>query len=98
MASILKVSEWESSTGRTNVADTTTYTPWWRIPRFLGISLTDYVLLLKNEYHASHFVYYPEKELLLFSWDKTNKAYAHKFMLYINRMARNGNWQVEKWK
>lgn len=89
-----KVAEWQSGSGNWYVADTTTFTKWWQIPRFLNISLDEYIKLLVNDYKVDDICYNKEKDVLLFSWENTTMS--HKFMLFINRMARNGNWQVNK--
>lgn len=89
-----KVAEWQSGSGSWYVADTATFTKWWQIPRFLNIGLDEYVKLLVNDYKVDDICYNKEKDVLLFSWK--NNTMSHKFMLFINRMARNGNWQIDK--
>ncbi|HAH17785.1 MAG TPA: hypothetical protein DCL29_02020 [Eubacterium sp.] len=102
MAHLLKVTEWQSSSGKWYVADTSDLakdsSAWWHPARMLGISLTDYISLLINEYHADIDAWFPEsnngKSLLLFSWKSENYKYAHKYTLDINRIARNKNWSI----
>lgn len=69
---------------------------WWIPPRFLGISLEDWIIKLQEEHHATIDGFYPKsnnrKSLLLYHWDNYNDA--HKFCLYLNRMARNHNWTI----
>ena len=91
---IFKVSEWLSAAKRWYVADTTTFSKWWIIPRFLNMSLEEYILLLKNTYHASHFKYDFAKNTLIFSWAEKDYTYAHKYMLWVNRMAKNHSWSI----
>lgn len=88
-----KISEWQGGSGRWYAGYTTIIGDegkWWYIPRKLGISLDEYIIILKDVYKASHFGYCAETECLVFSFD--NYGDAHKFVLYINRMARNGSW------
>lgn len=100
MAHLYKASEWQSPTGRWFVDDTSDLAndsaAWWIPARILGLSLVDYVNLLINEYHATIDKWCPDsndgKSLLLFHWDKY--ADAHRYLLYINRIARNKNWTI----
>lgn len=94
-----KASEWQSGT-RWCVADTSDLAhdsaAWWIPARILDLSLEDFVLMLINDYHATIDGWYPEanngKSLLLFSWK--NYSDAHKYLLYINRIARNKHWTI----
>ena len=100
MAHLYKCSEWTDSTKKWYVADTSDLAnnsaAWWIPARILGLSLTDYILLLKNEYNANIVGWYPNsnngKSLLIFNWNNYNDA--HKYLLYINRIARNKNWTI----
>ena len=89
MAHLLKLSEWESPTGWhcndvSDLARGSGY--WWHIPRMLDISVTDYILLLKNQYHATDFHYNPDKNVLLWKWE--NYSDCHSFLLMVNKKAR----------
>ena len=94
-----KASEWQSGT-KWHVADVTDLAHdsavWWIPARMLNLSLEDFILMLVNEYNATIDGWYPEanngKSLLLFSWK--NYADAYKYLLYINRVARNKNWTI----
>ena len=96
---IYKASEWQNGS-KWYVADTSDLAKdsagWWIPARILGLSLEDFIMMLINEYHATIDGWYPEsnngKSLLLFSW--ANYADAHKYQLYINRVARNKNWTI----
>lgn len=89
-----KISEWQSGSGRWYAADTATFTKWWAIPRFLNIGFDKYIEMLKNEYKVDEIVYNSEANVLLFSWK--NNTMCHKFVLFVNRMARKGCWNVDK--
>ena len=99
MAHLYKASEWEVA-GKWYIADTSDLgndsAAWWIPARIIGISLTDYILLLQNEYHAIIDKYCPNannnKSLLIFHWDSYTDA--HRYLLYINRIARNKNWTI----
>ncbi len=100
MAHIYKATEWESTGGKWNVADTSDLAHdsagWWIPARILNLSLEDYIYLLINEYNAVIDKFYPEsnngKSLLIFHWDNYNDA--HRYLLYINRVARNKQWTI----
>lgn len=100
MAHMYKASEWTDASRKWHVADTSDLAndsaAWWIPARILGLSLVDFVLLLKNEYNANITGWYPDsnngKSLLLFNWDNYNDA--HRYLLYINRIARNKNWTI----
>ena len=102
MAHLLKVAEWQDTAGRWRVADTSDLAndsaAWWHPARMLNMPLEEYVNLLINEYHADIDGWFPEsnngKSLLLFSWSNENYSYAHKYLLYINRISRNKNWSI----
>ena len=94
-----KMIEWTDPTGRWMVAANesakTAKGKWWYPARMMKISLIEYVDLLR-EYGADDIHYYPPLEdgiggdVLCFSFAKY--ADAHKFLLYINRLARKGAW------
>lgn len=89
MSHILKFSEWETATGwRCNdvsdLANGSGY--WWNVPRMLNMELTDYVLFLKEHFHATHFTYNIERNLLLWKWNSYNDC--HKFTLFVNNEAK----------
>lgn len=99
---VFKASEWKDANGRWHVADTSDLAKdsaaWWIPARFLNISLEDYILMLINDYHAHIDAWRPHsnnnKSLLLFSWNPEDYQYAHKYYLWINRIARNKNWTI----
>lgn len=98
MAHLYKATEWIIGT-KWYVADTSDLAndsaAWWIPARILGLSLEDYILILINEYHAE-IKWFPDsnngKSLLVFSF--VNYSDAHKYLLYINRIARNKNWSI----
>lgn len=92
MKQILKFSEWQGGADEWRCADTTTWTGWWYPARMLNISVTDYILLLKNKYHAENFYYIKDKNLLIWSW--TNYNDCHAFVLFINKEARQRKFYV----
>lgn len=92
MSHLLKYTEWQSANGQWHTGDTTRLAKgsnyWWHIPRMLNISLTDYILLLKDKFHATNFKFFPDNECLLL-WDWQNYNDCHNFTLFVNREARN---------
>jgi hypothetical protein len=97
MKHLYKVNEWESAS-RWYVNDTQDLAgvagEWWVAARVLGLSLPEYVCLLKDKFDASHFFFRGdvEKSLLMFSFDTQLDARAYKN--YINEVARNKNFLV----
>lgn len=99
MSRLYKASEWQigSNWYVADISDLTNDSAAWWIPaRFLNLSLEDYILKLKNEYNAIIDRFCPSanngKSLLIFHWDNYNDA--HRYLLYINRIARNKNWTI----
>lgn len=94
-AHLYKVTEWECS-GKWHCNDVNNFTgdgcQWYTPARLLGISLEDYILKLVNEFGCDNIHYSAEKNVLIFCWSEYSKC--HKYVLWINRMARNGNWIV----
>lgn len=101
MARLFKVAEWQDTTSKEwcvgnqdDLAHGSNY--WWLPPRFLGMALDDWILKLKNEFNAKISYIKPSKTapcgILLYHWDKYEDA--HKYVLWINRLARNNNWTI----
>lgn len=95
MSHLLKLTEWESPTGwhcgdTSDLANGSGY--WWHIPRMLGIELSDYIFLLKDNFHATNFSYNKEKNVLLWHWK--NYADCHKFVLYVNKKSRERSFFI----
>lgn len=92
---LLKFSEWESASGWhcNDISDLANGSGnWWNPPRMLNISLTDYILLLKEKFNAYNFSYSKEKNVLLWSWK--NYIDCHKFLLFINNEARKRKYFI----
>lgn len=96
MAHIYECSEWQSASGRWYCNDTKDLAgisgKWWVPARMLGLSLEDFILLLKNEFKVSNMTYCKETDCLVFYWEKY--ADCHKYKLFINKMAKRGNFMV----
>lgn len=98
MAHLYKVDEWQSPSGRWRCNDVQDLTgisgKWWVPARMLGMQLTDYILLLVEEFKADIECYHPKSDLLMFSWKAEDYANCHRYVLWINKMARKGNYIV----
>lgn len=96
MAHIYKTAEWAGATGKWYVNDTSDLAgiagKWWIPARILGLSLTDYILLLKDEYGCIIKKYNAETDYLEHYW--LDKTLAHKWVLFINKRARAINFIV----
>ena len=95
---IYKLTEWQDASGAWHVAhtDKMKYNYWWILPHALGISYEEYLQMLKEKYHASHFHFYSYQDkrnsLLTFSFD--NYKDAHTYLLDMNRIFRKKGWMV----
>lgn len=97
---LYKATEWENG-GLWHAGDTSDLkndSNAWYIPaRLLGLSLEDWILKLKNEFNATGFYFAPAanngKSVLTYHWK--NYADCHRYVLWINRMARNHNWTIQ---
>ena len=60
MSHLMKYTEWESASGWhcgdvSDLAHGSNF--WWHPARMLNIELTDYILMLKDKFHAVNFSY-----------------------------------------
>lgn len=89
MRHLLKYTEWEQN-GKWyagDVSDLANGSNYWWIPaRMLNISLTDYILLLRDQFNAYNFRYYYDSNLLL--WDWKSQSDCHRFTLFINNNSK----------
>ena len=86
----MKFSEWQSPTGKWHTGNVYAY--WWYVPRMLNITPCDYILLLKNKFHAKNFYYNKDKNFL--TWDWENYKYCHSFTLWVNKQARERKYYI----
>ena len=95
MTHILHYDEWQSN-GRWLCGDTSSFVnksnTWWYIPNLLGISSVDYIMLLKDKFHATYIRYKVEYDVLIFSFDTL--ADCRKFKNYINKIAREKKFYI----
>lgn len=95
MKHLLKYQEWQTpygwETGDTSDLVNGSNT-WWYPTRMLGIAPADYVLLLKDTFHADKIRYFPDKNLLIFHWK--NYSDCHKFTFFINQEARKRRFMI----
>ena len=93
-----KLSEWQSPSGRWYVAhtDDMRFNRWWMLPHALGKSYEEYIQMLKEQYHASHFKFYTYEDkrnsFLFFSFEKYVDA--HRFLLDMNKVLRQKSWTI----
>lgn len=98
---VYKLNEWQGASGIWYVAHTDNMhlNRWWIVPHALGKSYEEYIQMLKEQYHASHFKFFtyqvgdPRNSCLLFSFDKY--ADAHRYLLDMNKVFRKLNWTYE---
>lgn len=96
MAHLYKISEWQGGSGKWYCNDVTDLAgvsgKWWVPARMLGIPLTDYILLLKDQFNATIVEYYEPTDILIFHWEKQTDC--HKYVLWINAQARKINYMI----
>lgn len=96
MAHLYKVTEWEGGSGRWYVNDVADLAgpsaKWWTPARMLNMSLTDYIIMLKDQFNATIVSYNRDTDALIFYWD--TYVAAHKYVLWINKIARQQNFMV----
>lgn len=92
MATVLKLTEWESN-GKWHCGDVSALAAgsnyWWYIPRMLEISVEDYIHLLLS-YHATNLHYTAKANVLSYCFNTL--AECRKFKNYINKIAREKNF------
>ena len=93
---VLKLTEWEQN-GKWHTGDTSSLAKgsnyWWRVPRMLEMELTDYILMLRDTFHATNFTYNKERNVLLYDWP--SYADCHRFTLFVNKEAKKRNYVIE---
>ena len=67
---------------------------WWIPAYLLGKTPSEDVEWLIENYKPDYIYFNRKKGFFSYSWAKENYASAHKFLLYINRIARNKNFVV----
>lgn len=87
MSHLMKYSEWQGASGKWYANDISDFKNgsgnWWNVPRMLNMELTDFILLLKNNYNANISYH---NNVFLWSWNHYNDC--HKFVLFVNSEAR----------
>jgi len=88
---LLKTAEFQGGSGRWYVSAAHQQPNWnWKyIPNMLKLDAVSYVKLLQK-YGATDIIYNVDADVLLYSFESKEKA--HKWVLYINRIARNTNY------
>ena len=90
MAHLYRCQEWQSPTGKWNCNDVQDLAgisgKWWVPARMLNLSLTDYILLLKNKFNATIVKYNKEIDFLNFHWESYTDC--HRYVLWINAESR----------
>ena len=92
---LLKYTEWESITGWhtgdvSDLPNGSNY--WWHVPRMLNMDVVDYILMLKDKFHAIDFSYSKDKNVLLWQWKNYNDC--HIFTRFVNLEARKRKYFI----
>lgn len=94
MAHLYKVEEWCGGSKKwycNDVSDLSGVSgKWWVPARMLNISLTDFILLLKEQFNATIVTYNEHTDVLIFNWDKYIDC--HRYVLWINKESRKRNF------
>ena len=95
MAHVYHAVEWQSGSGNWHVADTSDLSHgssvWWVPPLVFGVSNGEYIEMLVKKYHVTNLSF---NKILLFSWDKDHYSDAHRYLLDINKIARQRNVKI----
>jgi Uma2 family endonuclease len=92
---IWKATEWETTSGwHANCVDNLAKGSgaWWHPARILGISPAQFIELLLTKYKPDHFMYSKDTCFCTWSWSDQNKM--REFKNFINRKAREANYQI----
>ena len=96
MAHLYKASEWESYgnwfCNDVEEIGTSIAGKWWVPARILGITLTDYVKMLIDDFKVDKISYDKEANVLVFYWK--SQAAMRKFKNYINKVARDKRYYI----
>lgn len=93
---LYKMSEWETSSGWHcgNVeAVGKNSNAWWYPARILKLSPADYIAFVINQYKPDYIHFNKQAFLFTFSWKNQSKM--REFKNFINRKARESNFQIE---
>lgn len=90
MSHLLKYSEWQSGSGRWHCNDVQDLcgnsAQWWAPARMMNITAAQYVKWLIDNFQPTYISF--DGKLLQYSWAKEEHQKCHKFILTINRIAR----------
>lgn len=97
MAHVLHLTEWEAPSDKLYCADIEELGKgiykWWHLARLYNLPPADFLIELYNR-GVKFDQYVPEKDLLVFSWDKKDKKKCHEFVLEVNRRAKSKNFII----
>ena len=91
MSEIYKASEWKSASDNWYVASVQNLANnsghWRKGLVIFEMNYDEYIKMLVKKYHVTSLMYDKESDVLVFSWENHNDA--HKYLLDINKLARN---------
>lgn len=94
MAHLLKYSEWQGGSGSWYCNDTTDLAGpsayWWTPARMMGMTPAEYIKWLVDNFQPTSITF--NGKTLLYSWSEKDYSKCHKFILTINRIAREKNF------
>ena len=93
---LLKYTEWQGSSGLWYCNDVSDFTSkrglWYTPARLLEITLEDFILLLINDFKVDNISF--NNNILIYSWEKEHYSLCHKFVLWLNKKAREEKWII----
>ena len=93
---LLRYTEWQGDSGYWYCNDVTDLasprSKWWAPARMMNIPLTEYVQWLIDNFKPDNIKYYPEQDVLIYSWKK--QADMRVFKNKINALARKYNYII----
>lgn len=94
MSHLMKYTEWEGAATWHcgDVSDLAhNSNAWWYPARLLDMTPADYILFLRDKYHAYDFSYCEESNVLLWKWSYKD---CHAFVLFINERSRKKKFMI----
>ena len=93
---IYKLTEFQSATGRWHCCEKDSVAKignaWWVPAEVLGMRKDDFVKWLIDNYHPTDIYF---GKILTYAWDSKHYSDMHKYVLYINKKAREKRFMVE---
>ena len=96
MSHLYKMVEWQDGAGNAHCNDTSDLAGiagyWWVPARLLDLTPADFVKWLIDTYKPDHVSF--DGKTFLYWWNKDHYGLQHKYLLYINKVAREKKFYI----